>query len=128
MFLISFAKSLPRLASIAAFLCLVVAHLEWPLIPYFLRVGCTSVSLHAACVRARRGHDGHHRDPSAPRRADSFHSVMEPGGCTVGPPPVARALPGTTTRPGRARPSGRGGGTHRAEAAVPTGPRRLWSP
>src|SRR6476659_5471256 len=30
MFLISFAKSLPRLASIAAFLCLVVAHLEWP--------------------------------------------------------------------------------------------------
>src|SRR6478735_3324478 len=32
MFLISFAKSLPRLASIAAFLCLVVAHLEWPLI------------------------------------------------------------------------------------------------
>src|SRR5688500_9648803 len=31
MFLISFAKSLPRLASIPAFLCLVVAHLEWPL-------------------------------------------------------------------------------------------------
>src|SRR3954469_21204160 len=31
MFLISFAKSLPRLASIAAFLCLVVAHLECPL-------------------------------------------------------------------------------------------------
>src|ERR1700753_1304920 len=31
MFLISFAKSLPRLASIAAFLCFVVAHLEWPL-------------------------------------------------------------------------------------------------
>src|SRR5947209_12091655 len=31
MFLISLAKSLPRLASIAAFLCFVVAHLEWPL-------------------------------------------------------------------------------------------------
>src|SRR5262245_1832027 len=30
MFLISLAKSLPRLASITAFLCLVVAHLEWP--------------------------------------------------------------------------------------------------
>src|SRR5256885_15740185 len=30
MFLISFAKSLPRLASTTAFLCLVVAHLEWP--------------------------------------------------------------------------------------------------
>src|SRR5687767_6099274 len=32
MFLISLANSLPRLASSAAFLCLVVAHLEWPLI------------------------------------------------------------------------------------------------
>src|SRR3978361_1130959 len=31
MFLIILAKSLPRLASIPAFLCLVVAHLEWPL-------------------------------------------------------------------------------------------------
>src|SRR6188472_3721613 len=30
MFLMSLANSLPRLASIAAFLCLVVAHLEWP--------------------------------------------------------------------------------------------------
>src|SRR5688572_33315818 len=31
MFLISLAKSLPRRASMTAFLCLVVAHLEWPL-------------------------------------------------------------------------------------------------
>src|ERR1700722_17214175 len=30
MFLIILANSLPRLASITAFLCLVVAHLEWP--------------------------------------------------------------------------------------------------
>src|SRR3712207_5026220 len=30
-FLISLANSLPRLASMAAFLCFVVAHLEWPL-------------------------------------------------------------------------------------------------
>src|SRR4051795_4641107 len=30
-FLISFANSLPRRASTTAFLCLVVAHLEWPL-------------------------------------------------------------------------------------------------
>src|SRR6478672_518236 len=30
MFLISLAKSLPRRASMTAFLCLVVAHLEWP--------------------------------------------------------------------------------------------------
>src|SRR6476620_3203993 len=31
MFLMSLAKSLPRLASMAAFLCFVVAHLLWPL-------------------------------------------------------------------------------------------------
>ena len=31
MFLMSLAKSLPRLASLAAFWCFVVAHLEWPL-------------------------------------------------------------------------------------------------
>src|SRR6202044_3632949 len=31
-FLISLANSLPRLASTTAFLCLVVAHFEWPLI------------------------------------------------------------------------------------------------
>src|SRR3954453_12120304 len=31
MFLISLANSLPRLASTTAFLCFVVAHLEWPL-------------------------------------------------------------------------------------------------
>src|SRR5579862_2147502 len=33
-FLISLANSLPRLASTTAFLCFVVAHLEWPLIDY----------------------------------------------------------------------------------------------
>src|SRR3954471_6051586 len=33
MFLMSLANSLPRRASTTAFLCLVVAHLEWPLIP-----------------------------------------------------------------------------------------------
>src|SRR3954449_6924117 len=31
MFLMSLANSLPRLASTTAFLCFVVAHLEWPL-------------------------------------------------------------------------------------------------
>src|SRR5579884_642872 len=35
-FLISRAKFLPRRASMIAFLCLVVAHLEWPLIRYYL--------------------------------------------------------------------------------------------
>src|SRR3954466_8346321 len=36
MFLISFANILPRRASMTAFLCLVVAHLEWPDISAFL--------------------------------------------------------------------------------------------
>src|ERR1700761_6749264 len=36
MFLISRANSLPRRASLTAFWCLVVAHLEWPLISYYL--------------------------------------------------------------------------------------------
>src|SRR5436305_8838334 len=36
MFLISRANILPRRASTTAFLCLVVAHFEWPLIRYYL--------------------------------------------------------------------------------------------
>src|ERR1700756_370160 len=40
MFLISRANSLPRRASLTAFWCLVVAHLEWPLIGvYYLVFG-----------------------------------------------------------------------------------------
>src|SRR6478736_9473786 len=35
-FLISLAKFLPRLASMTAFLCFVVAHLEWPLMQVYL--------------------------------------------------------------------------------------------
>src|SRR5215831_3398415 len=35
-FLINRANTLPRRASMTAFLCLVVAHLEWPLIRYYL--------------------------------------------------------------------------------------------
>src|SRR5215211_2157367 len=36
MFLINRANIFPRRASMTAFLCLVVAHLEWPLIGYYL--------------------------------------------------------------------------------------------
>src|SRR3954453_23549809 len=42
MFLISFAKGLPRRASITAFLVLVVAHLEWPLMADPSRSGRTA--------------------------------------------------------------------------------------
>src|ERR1700733_1360324 len=54
MFLISRANSLPRLASMAAFLCLVVAHLEWPLIT-------SSVKLDPVIVAggSGRAHDLH---------------------------------------------------------------------
>ncbi len=42
MFLISLANILPRLASMTAFLCLVVAHLEWPDIAAFLMCAVSS--------------------------------------------------------------------------------------
>src|SRR6201997_2825188 len=48
-FLISLANSLPRLASTTAFLCLVVAHLEWPL------MCCPSQCLRIAHEYAGRG-------------------------------------------------------------------------
>src|SRR3954468_14378925 len=49
MFLISLANSLLRLASTTAFLCLVVAHLEWPLI------GSSALSPSRRSTRARAG-------------------------------------------------------------------------
>src|SRR6059058_4890999 len=60
MFLISLAKSLPRLASIPAFLCLVVAHLEWPL---------TTLSPHCRRRHRRRPNSGlgHGLPAPAPR-------------------------------------------------------------
>src|SRR6476619_7221784 len=63
MFLISLAKFLPRRASMIAFLCLVVAHLEWPL----MRVLPLSLLLPADEVRSTslRGR----LCPTAPRRA-----------------------------------------------------------
>src|ERR1700760_2525932 len=53
-FLISLANSLPRLASTTAFLCLVVAHLEWPL------MCCPSQSLRIAggCAGPESARDG----------------------------------------------------------------------
>src|SRR5215212_4518081 len=68
-FLISLAKSLPRFASLTAFLCFVVAHLEWPL------MGCApSPSARTARARARRppargGTTWPADRPAAPRRS-----------------------------------------------------------
>src|ERR1700726_2561282 len=67
-FLISLANSLPRLASTTAFLCLVVAHLEWPL------MCCPSQCLRIAHGYAGRGSARGGRPwpavaPAAPRRS-----------------------------------------------------------
>src|SRR3954447_21589555 len=64
MFLISFANILPRRASMTAFLCLVVAHLEWPDISAFL-----------PCWLLRRGR----------RRADGYEHRHPPRGGTTSP-------------------------------------------
>src|SRR6478735_6531236 len=51
MFLMSLANSLPRLASITAFLCLVVAHLECPDIPLLLLHDCDEELVHPRIAR-----------------------------------------------------------------------------
>src|SRR4051812_370262 len=61
MFLISLANILPRRASMTAFLCFVVAHLEWPLI---------GVAVLSQLLPTRRDPDVHHR-PAAARGPDS---------------------------------------------------------
>src|SRR5450755_3505576 len=50
MFLISRANILPRRASTTAFLCLVVAHLEWPLIAVLSQFPCSPLWLQARRV------------------------------------------------------------------------------
>src|ERR1700733_7504684 len=52
-FLISLANSLPRLASTTAFLCLVVAHLEWPLIRFPSQ--CQRIAHECAGLGSARG-------------------------------------------------------------------------
>src|SRR5215468_4493483 len=63
MFLISLANILPRRASMTAFLCLVVAHFEWPdmvLLPSFSRSG-----------PGTGGGPGRHRPPRGGRTSPS---------------------------------------------------------
>src|ERR1700743_2910886 len=66
MFLISLAKFLPRRASMIAFLCLVVAHLEWPLMGV-LPLSLQPVSRNEVRSTSLRGR----LCPTAPRRATS---------------------------------------------------------
>src|SRR5581483_3012787 len=72
MFLISLAKSLPRLASTAAFLCLVVAHLEWPDIVSILLIHCPThqvgeVLVHTDVARQLRVEGRGHQPPLTDR-------------------------------------------------------------
>src|SRR3954451_4791695 len=76
MFLISLANSLPRLASIAAFLCLVVAHLECPLM--LVRFLCSQVQDRS--------------DPTESAAAGSAAGRTHYGGEVLVHPPVARDL------------------------------------
>src|SRR6476620_4547129 len=77
MFLINRAKFLPRRASITAFLCLVVAHLEWPLMQVLLsflrfRVWSTSLRGRLPATEPRR--------VASARRRGSRHPPASPGG------------------------------------------------
>src|SRR6478609_7739547 len=94
MFLINLANSLPRLASLAAFWCLVVAHLEWPLIV---------LPIPSRRCRSRRYHC---RVRLPARRA--CHPVAaigtERGGPTEDPTsPLTSPFPGTGHAGGRRR-------------------------
>src|SRR6478672_13397057 len=67
-FLISLAKSLPRRASTTAFLCLVVAHFEWPLM--FVPSPCQQSA--GGCAGRQSTRDGKRwqaADPAGPRRS-----------------------------------------------------------
>src|SRR5436190_23604669 len=61
-FLMSLAKSLPRRASTTAFLCFVVAHLEWPLM-------CAAPPPCPRKARARAGHRRARDEMPAPASA-----------------------------------------------------------
>src|SRR5512133_3079774 len=110
MFLISLAKSLPRLASIPAFLCLVVAHLEWPLI-----APCPS-RLRQLCRSARPGDGGRSRRtaraPGGPRsvRGESSWPPDFPGGPRRSYRRPVRRRPARGPRPPHRPPPPRGPG------------------
>src|SRR5215471_13615904 len=90
MFLISLAKSLPRRASTTAFLCLVVAHFEWPL------MSDPSPCLQTAGGRARHpsargGRRWRAAAPAGPRRSYRWPDRSpEPPPARRSPPPRER--------------------------------------
>src|SRR5258707_8787652 len=64
--LMSRVKILPRLASVAAFLCLIFAHLLWPAMMSFREAFCQRQKLYS----------GHRRLPPGVGRNDSQHALL----------------------------------------------------
>src|SRR5262249_31115037 len=85
-FLISLAKSLPRRASTTAFLCLVVAHFEWPLmsVPSPCQQRAGGYAHHPSVRGGRRWRAA---GPAGPRRSYRWPSRSR------GSPPARRSAP-----------------------------------
>src|SRR4029450_4423990 len=103
MFLISLANSLPRRASTTAFLCLVVAHLEWPDIATPLSRTVPDAAGHRheepvyAKVTGQFGMEGRGEQVSLSNRDDSTGGGPSEGPAPHGGPRPPPAHPG---RPG----------------------------
>ena len=89
-FLISLANSLPRLASTTAFLCLVVAHLEWPLM--FVPSPCPRSSRGRADRQSTRdGRRWQAADPAGPRRSYRWRARCRESSTSLADLPPPRA-------------------------------------
>src|SRR5689334_411611 len=89
-FLISLAKSLPRRASTTAFLCLVVAHFEWPLmsVPSPCQQTAGGRARHRSAQGGRRWRAA---APAGPRRSYRWPDrSREPPPARRSPPPRER--------------------------------------
>src|ERR1035437_7277548 len=98
MFLTNLAKALPRRASTTAFLCLVVAHLEWPLMrcAHLPLVGAASDALQIqlpdpsrqvggyprviSCSPAQSGQKAHELDARQSHRGETTSPTQHPDG------------------------------------------------
>src|SRR3954467_12394800 len=88
-FLISFAKSLPRRASTTAFLCFVVAHLEWPLTDFPLSRSPRRAGAREGHPTARDGRQWRAVPAAVPRRSYRRNGPA-PRPCDQPTPPTAR--------------------------------------
>src|SRR5262245_15074298 len=112
-YLISFASSLPRRASITAFLCLVVAHFEWP------DIDRSSTALSTRALSARRAAPVRRRGPSLRRTRAPGYRRSAPGGMRS-PAGHLDEPQRSYRRPARRRP--KRAAPPAARATPPTGP------